>query len=366
MRIALLGDIALIGRYDRTTSNDVNSRVGSIRKLTQECDYVIANLESPLTNKKKTLTCKGIYIRSDIRNVESLKYMGVTHVTLANNHMFDYGYKGASDTISVLESAGIKYVGLNGQPELLTRGDDSAILDGFCCLSANALNYGKKMGQVKMLSYENMRGFLDLAEKQKSIPIASVHFGVEGVHYPSVEHINLFRTLAKEHNYILHGNHPHAIQGFEKIRDSLLIYAQGDLCFDKTPVSSFKIWKNSSNKKMEEHKSYIVIIEIKGNRITDYEAIGVSDSNNDMLARDLSVDRKLNECCLNLREPMNTIQKLRNTELSEQRTKAPKRDIGFYMDRINYKYMGAYINGRLHAKMYDKAMGKFKEDQELQ
>lgn len=361
MRIALLGDIALIGRYDRTTSNDVNRRVSSIRKLVQECDYVIANLESPLTNKKKTLTCKGIYIRSDLRNVETLKYMGVTHVTLANNHMFDYGRKGADDTIQVLKSVGIKYVGLNEKPELLIKGNDSAILDGFCCLSANALNYGKKAGQVKMLSYESMIDFLEAAEKENSIPIASVHFGIEGIHYPSAEHINLFRMLAAEHNYILHGNHPHAIQGIEKLEESLLIYAQGDLCFDKTLESSFKIWKNSSDKTREVHRSYIVIIEIKDNRIVGYSVIGISDLNNDMLDQDLNVSSELYEYCINLNKPLGDIQQLRSIELSKQRTNAPKRDISFYKDRINYKYIGAYINGYIHAQKYNSLIGKFKE-----
>ena len=364
MRIALLGDIALIGRYDRTTSNDVDRRVDSIRNLVQECDYVIANLESPLTNKRKTLTCKGIYIRSDVRNVETLKYMGITHVTLANNHMFDYGCKGANDTIQTLKTAGIKYVGLNNNPELLVKENDSAILDGFCCLSANALNYGKKVGQVKMLSYETLENFLEVAERVNAIPIASVHFGVEGVHYPSAEHINLFRILAKEHSYILHGNHPHAIQGIEKIEESLLIYAQGDLCFDKTPVSSFKIWKNSSNKEREVHRSYIVIIEIKDNQIVDYKAIGLSDLNKDMLDQDRSVDIELNEYCLNLRGALDKIQHLRNTELEKQRIDAHKRNISFYKDRINYKYIGAYINGYIHAKKYNKEIGKYKEVKE--
>ena len=110
MQIALLGDIALIGRYDRTLDSNVEQRVRVIRQITKYCDFVIANLEAPLTSKTKTHACKGVYLRSDPINVETLRYMGITHVTLANNHIYDYGKQGAEDTIKILKNAGIKYV----------------------------------------------------------------------------------------------------------------------------------------------------------------------------------------------------------------------------------------------------------------
>ena len=361
MRIALLGDIALIGKYDRTTTHNVNHRVRIIRKLVQDCDYVIANLESPLTAKKKTHACKGIYIRSNPANVETLKYMGITHVTLANNHMFDYGKKGAEDTINALKHAGIKYVGLNGKPEMLLKGNDSAILDGFCCFSANALNYGKKAGQIKILSFENLVEFLALGEEMKCVPIASVHFGVEGIHYPSAEHINLFRYLTKDYHYILHGNHPHAIQGFERYNDSFLVYAQGNLCFDKTPVSSFKMRKSVYNN--EEHKSFISIIDIKNNHIMNNQIIGLSDLDNGILREDSSVDEQLRIYASDMNMPIEFIQRQRNNELIQQREKIQKRNIRFFTDRINYKYIGAYINGRLHAKQYRSVFEEFEDIQ---
>ena len=129
MKIALLGDVALIGRYDRTQTNDVDERISAVKSILAECDFIICNLESPLTNNTKTKACKGVYIRSDIRNVETLIKLGVTHVTIANNHIFDYGKKGAEDTIRTLEHSGIKYVGLNNLPEKLVKGNCKILLD---------------------------------------------------------------------------------------------------------------------------------------------------------------------------------------------------------------------------------------------
>jgi len=355
MRIALLGDVALIGRYDKTKTPDVEKRIAVVRDVVAGCDCVLANLESPLTAKTRTLACKGVYLRSDPRNVELLKFMGVTHVTLANNHVYDYGKTGARENIDVLEKAGIRYVGLNNRPEVVKCGESSIMLDGLCCLSANALNYGKKPGQVKMLSQESMEEFLDYAEKEHCLPIASVHFGLEGLHYPSSEHMKLFRGLAEKHRYILHGNHPHAIQGYESRNESLLIYAQGNLCFDETPVTSIHL---VPQEKPEERKCYISIVEVHNNQIADHNAICLSDLESGILYRDDAIKTQLLDYCGALAGNPEEIEEKRLQEIAAQRATAQKRDFSFYADRVNYKYIGAYLNGRKNAKQYARVMIK--------
>ena len=356
MKIALMGDIALIGRYDRTHTPDVDKRVEVIKQLISECDVVIANLESPLTTKTTTFACKGVYLRSTPANVATLKSIGVTHVTLANNHIYDYGIIGAKETIAVLEKAGIKYVGLNTFPEIIRCGESAIAIDGFCCLSANALNYGNTTGKVKMLSYESMKTFFAFAEKSNCLPIASVHLGLEGIHYPSLEHINLFRTLAEDHTYILHGNHPHAIQGYERVKDSLLIYSQGNLCFDETPITSIHFTPKET---LEERKCYISIIEIKQNSIKSCVMIPLTDIGNGILHIDEQVGIELKKYQEALQMPMKMILERRTEEIQRQHETAQKRNIAFYLDRMNYKYIGAYLNGRRNAKAYNKLFKNF-------
>lgn len=358
MRIALLGDIALIGRYDKILTQDVNRRVEAVRRLVSDCDFVIANLESPLTSVTKTWACKGVYLRSDPINVETLKYLGVTHVTLANNHIYDYGKRGAKETVDVLRRAGIQYVGLNNGPELLSDGESSVMLEGFCCLSANALNYGDVPGQVRMLTYESMNEFLAYAHGQGSLPIASVHFGLEGLHYPSVEHVNLFRSLADEYAYVLHGNHPHAIQGYEMRGESLLVYAQGNLCFDKTPVTSIRA---IPQEKPEERKCYIVVLDVKGNRVASCLAFEMTDLDTGALHESPRVGEELKQYVEALAEPVEELARLREKELSVQKACASKRDLRFFLNRMNRKYIGAYLNGRRNARQYAAIIGLYGE-----
>lgn len=355
MKIALLGDIALIGRYDRTKDTQVSKRIECIKELVKDYDFVIANQESVLTDRTTTFSCKGVYLRSAIENVQTLSEIGVTHVTLANNHIFDYGKHGAEDTKNALKKAGIAYVGLCGSPQVLRKDNDAVMLDGFCCLSANALNYGERKGSVHLLTPENIEKFLVYAKEEHCFPIASVHYGLEGLHYPAREHIELFRSLAERYDYVLHGNHPHAMQGYEKHNNSLIIYAQGNLCFDRCETTSIHRVDEETE---ETRKGYIVLLEIKNNQIVQYEAVPVTDLPDGVLKKNPTARHEIDMYCQALGKPLSDIETYRKTELSEQTQRAEKRDLRFYLNRMNYKYIGAYINGRRHLKSYKGIMLK--------
>ena len=357
MKIALLGDISLNGRYDFSIDKKAVTRVKYIKEMVSDCDYVVGNLESPLTQKKKTISCKGAYLRSDIKSVEVLKAMGVTHVTLANNHIFDYGITGARETIDTLKNSGIDYVGLNNEPCLLQKENDKVLLEGFCCYSANGIKYGKKENcSIKELNYNEVKCFFNKSKELKALPIASVHFGIEDVHYPSIEHRNFFRNFAKEYNYILHGNHPHAIQGYEKINNSYLYYALGDLCFDTVTETSIN---RAALQTDESRQSYIVKIVVEDNNCVDTEVITVSDLPDGIIKIDDCIVENLEKYRMNLKKDDTCLIDLRQKELNKNIENSQKRDLKFYFDRMNYKYIGAYLNGIIHQKKYNKIMKKF-------
>ena len=358
MKIALLGDISLNGRYDVMIDKNAISRVKYLQELVSDCDFVIANLESPFTRKKKTLVCKGAYLSSNPESINVLKSIGVTHVTLANNHIFDYGIKGAEDTINTLDENGIDYVGLNNEPSLMQIGDDKALLEGFCCYSANGIKYGKKhKNSIKELNYEELKKFFKKSNELGALPIASVHFGIEGVHYPSVEHRNLFRSCSSENNYILHGNHPHAIQGYEKINDSYLYYALGDLCFDTVTETSIN---RPSIQTDESRESYIVKMLVEENKCVHTEVITVSDLRDGIISVNKDIQKNLDEYCSNLCLDDAHLENIRKEEQHIISQNSQIRNIKFYLDRLNYKYIGAFLNGKIHSIKYSKIMKNYK------
>ena len=94
MRIALLGDIALFGRLSYKNSKDLNYYFEDVASFLGTMDYVVGNLETPFSVKKKTSGAKSAYICSDIENIKILKSLHIKAVSLANNHMFDFGKEG--------------------------------------------------------------------------------------------------------------------------------------------------------------------------------------------------------------------------------------------------------------------------------
>jgi len=73
-------------------------------------DIVIANLETPLS-KRGNAVPKFRNLRSDPDVIEDVQALGIHAVTLANNHMMDYGPESLADTLAVCDRAGVRRCG---------------------------------------------------------------------------------------------------------------------------------------------------------------------------------------------------------------------------------------------------------------
>jgi len=71
---------------------------------------VIGNLEMPLSRRGYRVP-KYSNLRSDPAVIDDVRALGIAAVSLANNHMMDYGPEALFDTIAACEGAGIAYCG---------------------------------------------------------------------------------------------------------------------------------------------------------------------------------------------------------------------------------------------------------------
>ena len=81
------------------------------KELLRSGDIVIGNLETPLTNGGSAVEGKRYVFKSPPETAGALKEAGFTHLTLANNHMMDYGPEGLRSTIDNFESTGLRSIG---------------------------------------------------------------------------------------------------------------------------------------------------------------------------------------------------------------------------------------------------------------
>lgn len=111
-----VGDIMLARRYEQGGGIIPTQGVNAIFQPTKQflgdaADLTIANLEVVLTNQGTPHPTKSVCYRGAPGNVSGLSYAGIDAVSLANNHVIDYGLEGLQQMRGNLASAGIVYSG---------------------------------------------------------------------------------------------------------------------------------------------------------------------------------------------------------------------------------------------------------------
>ena len=101
IRIAAVGDIALMQRPGQSLC----------RSAWDAADIRIANLEGTIVTEPGLPAEKFIRLRLPAEAADWLQELGTTAVSLANNHMLDWGIVGLNETLKELDRVGVMYAG---------------------------------------------------------------------------------------------------------------------------------------------------------------------------------------------------------------------------------------------------------------
>ncbi len=360
MKIAFVGDIGLFGKNSDAETADIEKRFRYVADILNKHDYVVGNLETPLTEHTKNIGGKSAYIKGISKDAEMLKKLGITHVSLANNHMYDFCKCGLTDTIKCLEDNGIQWFGIGGKSEYICNGANNLALHGYCCYSTNAKGLDERDMYVDRLDPGQMKKDLANDKKNGYFPIMSCHWGEEHVHYPNYDHVRLARKLAEyDGDMLIYGHHPHVIQGLEKINNTLIAYSLGNFCFDD-------VYTSRSDKPLiklsrDNRETFILSVEIQDNHIKKYDIIPISFIN-EIYESDEAISEKINEWSKALNEkPEKYIgdraEKLRNYINGRK----ANRDLRWYIKRLNYNSFKMIVSARKCKKEYDAMMKRIDE-----
>ena len=270
MKIALLGDTAFFGK-NTTNNHGVFDYFKDIREKLKEYDDVVVNLETPFNIDSKPNGYKSAYISSTTSDIELLKYLGVTTVNLANNHLFDYGKKSYELTKQILSDNGFQYFGVEKKQVLIEKEGNKIAFSGYCCYSSNPL--GLCDDGVNELFYPTVEKTLTDNSNNGYNNILSIHAGAEHINFPSFDHIKFARKLSGIVPYVYYGHHPHVLQGIEKYNESIIAYSLGNFCFDDiyTEKSKTPLVRQTENNK----SSIILELEYQDNKLLRYNSIAI-------------------------------------------------------------------------------------------
>jgi poly-gamma-glutamate capsule biosynthesis protein CapA/YwtB (metallophosphatase superfamily) len=116
--ISAVGDIMLGSTYPELMFPKEDEKVSNLNFLNvfEGSHIVFGNLEGPICSKGKTNKCpnwgqKCFAFKMPISSAEELRKAGFNVLSIANNHIFDFGKSCAEETISFLQAQNIKPVG---------------------------------------------------------------------------------------------------------------------------------------------------------------------------------------------------------------------------------------------------------------
>jgi poly-gamma-glutamate synthesis protein (capsule biosynthesis protein) len=207
------------------------------KDILKNADITVANLEAPLTNKTAVFMEKEYILKHNPDAVGAIKAAGFNVVTLANNHIMDYGPDGLKETIDLLNKAGIKHTGAGENLKSARVPAVVNIKSKRIAFLAYSLVFPEEFyatddssGTAKGI-FENVISDIKNIKKHADIIILSFHWSEELMKYPKEYQIELAHRAIDNGANLIIGHHPHVIQGIEKYKDGLIFYSLGNFVF---------------------------------------------------------------------------------------------------------------------------------------
>jgi poly-gamma-glutamate synthesis protein (capsule biosynthesis protein) len=348
MKIAYVGDIAFFGKYSLENPR-IYEYLKPLADELKQYDYVIGNLETPFRVDEKPFGSKSAYVSAAVENIDLLIYLNVTAVSLANNHMCDFGQQAVDRTISLLEEKGIGWFGLGNKQFLLEQGDNCVAFSGYCCYSTNPV--GMELG-LNVLDVSDVERQIATNSDNGYTSVVCAHFGQEHVNQPNYDHIRMARKIANK-DYTLVGHHPHVLQGIETHNNSLLAYSLGNFCFDDvyTDASAAPLIKQNENNK----SGMILEVEYNKSKIIGHATTSFFLNEDHVDMRVASIDRNIARYSEYLELDKLGYSEKRNQILTQYIAgRKQSRNLNWVLKRLRIRYILILVNGYLNSKKYKK------------
>ena len=202
-------------------------------------DVAIVNLEMAITERGEPYD-KEFVFRAPGSAALTLAGAGIDVVSLANNHILDFGSVGLEDTISVLDEVGILRPGAGANnaeayaPRVLVL--DNEIRVAFVSASAiipGGFSAGAERPGIADAKWAIPRvlAAVRAAASGNDVVVVSIHWGVERATCPSQDQRGLAQQLIEAGANLILGHHPHVLQPIETFDRTVIAYSLGNFAW---------------------------------------------------------------------------------------------------------------------------------------
>ena len=187
-------------------------------------DFISINLEGPIT---ETTHCqkKAYSFRFLPKTAKLLFENRINIASLANNHSYDCGRKGLSDTKENLDHFKIDYFGGDklSNSYIIKEIDNKKIV---------FVGIDDTLRKIKINDFYNL---IKNLKKENDYLVVNIHWGYEYNKLQSKSQTEIAHKLVDSGADVIIGHHPHIIQPMEIYKNKAIFYSLGNFVFDQIP-----------------------------------------------------------------------------------------------------------------------------------
>jgi poly-gamma-glutamate capsule biosynthesis protein CapA/YwtB (metallophosphatase superfamily) len=234
--LAFAGDVNFARRIRRLLLAGPTTAFGPITSVLRSADFTAVNLETAITTRG-TPQPKTYHFRAPASAFTALRDAGIDLVTMANNHVLDYGQAGLADTLAAARAARFPYVGIGVNaaaawaPYLITiKGVKIAVIgvSQVAELASSWVATPSRPGEANAIDLRRTLAAVRSARRLASVVIVFMHWGTEGEACPDPNQLSLARELAAAGASIIVGAHAHMLQGSGWLGRTFVAYGMGN------------------------------------------------------------------------------------------------------------------------------------------
>lgn len=245
--VTVVGDLMLGRRVREAHPGRPTAALRPLAGRLAAADVTVGNLES-------TLSAAGAPTQDDAFAADpsvgaGLRKAGFDVLSMANNHVGDFGETALRQTLRRVHASGIASVGAGpdraaARSPVVIEANGTRI--GFYATDSigetpaataetpgtNRLDMPPRTGPLDRGALREVTGDLRRLAKRVEVVVVLPHWGTQYTHLPEPSQRRVARAFARAGADVVAGGHPHWVQGWERIGGATVIHSLGNFVFD--------------------------------------------------------------------------------------------------------------------------------------
>lgn len=246
--LSFAGDISFaegyanMGHYHSVGDDITRCIAPEVIERMDRADIMMINNEFTYSNGGKPLSGKTYTFRAKPETAANLGKLSVDIVSVANNHVYDYGETALVDTLNTLDAYGVPHVGAGRNLEeakgiVYFKANDMIISYVSATQVERSYVFTKAATDTSpgVLRTYDPAVFLDVirqAEATSDFVVVYVHWGTESVSRFESDQQSLGRQYIDAGADLVIGDHTHCLQGVEYYHGVPIFYSLGNFWFN--------------------------------------------------------------------------------------------------------------------------------------